>query len=350
MIKANIAWSAKQIAKAVTKGSMVFDNAIQRGNVWNVVQQSLLIESLIHNYPVPPMYTVKTDIDAPTGCKKGSKVFDCFDGKQRCEAIRAFYHNEFALTGLSLPWYDWSGDEVDLNGMTYEELPEEAREAFESYTMTVYFFTDITDDELAEMMFRLNNGKVLSGIEKSRIKAKNLPAVIQLAKSDLFMKYMTDKARAGYQNEDVVIKTALQIYDEQFELSAKNIKESYENMAFDANTTEAMQALLDFTDSVLGYVAENGKKAVLKRAVKKTNLVNVIYFCHQLEIQGNKESIENIGKFLLWFFNNEPDSEQKTVYSDCSVNGTNHAWNVNGRINAMYDAYSEYKSEGSFEE
>lgn len=31
MIKANIAWSAKQIAKAVTKGSMVFDNAIQRG-------------------------------------------------------------------------------------------------------------------------------------------------------------------------------------------------------------------------------------------------------------------------------------------------------------------------------
>lgn len=254
------------------------------------------------------------------------------------------------MTGLSLPWYDWNGDEVDLNGMTYEELPEEAREAFESYTMTVYFFTDITDDELAEMMFRLNNGKVLSGIEKSRIKAKNLPAVIQLAKSDLFMKYMTDKARAGYQNEDVVIKTALQIYDEQFELSAKNIKESYENMAFDANTTEAMQALLDFTDSVLEYVAENGKKAVLKRAVKKTNLVNVIYFCHQLEIQGNKESIENIGKFLLWFFNNEPDSEQKTVYSDCSVNGTNHAWNVNGRINAMYDAYSEYKSEGSFEE
>ena len=167
MIKANIAWSAKQIAKAVTKGSMVFDNAIQRGNVWNVVQQSLLIESLIHNYPVPAMYTVKTDIDAPTGCKKGSKVFDCFDGKQRCEAIRAFYHNEFALTGLSLPWYDWCGDEVDLNGVTYEELPEEAREAFESYTMTVYFFTDITDDELTEMMFRLNNGKVLSGIEKS---------------------------------------------------------------------------------------------------------------------------------------------------------------------------------------
>lgn len=73
MIKANIAWSAKQIAKAVTKGSMVFDNAIQRGNVWNVVQQSLLIESLIHNYPVPPMYTIKTDIDAPAGCKKGSK-------------------------------------------------------------------------------------------------------------------------------------------------------------------------------------------------------------------------------------------------------------------------------------
>ena len=68
------------------------------------------------------------------------------------------------------------------------------------------------------------------------------------------------------------------------------------------------------------------------------------------EMQENKESIENIGKFLLWFFNNEPDSEQKTVYSDCSVNGTNHAWNVNGRINAMYDAYSEYKSEGSFEE
>ena len=90
MIKANIAWSAKQIAKAVTKGSMVFDNAIQRGNVWNVVQQSLLIESLIHNYPVPPMYTIKQILMLRQAARKAAR---CSTASMASSDAKRFEHS-----------------------------------------------------------------------------------------------------------------------------------------------------------------------------------------------------------------------------------------------------------------
>lgn len=341
MVRANISWNARQIGKAATQGSMTFDNAIQRGNVWTAKQQCEFIESLIHNYPVPPMYTVKTDIDAPEGCKKGSKVFDCIDGKQRCEAIRKFSAGELALEGLKLPWYDNAGEEVDLNGCTIDTLPEEAREAFEAYTLTVYFFTDITDDEIAEMMSRLNNGKELKGVEKARIKAKNLPAIINLANHELFQRVMTEKARAGYNNEDVVIKTALQVFDEQFELSVKNVKETYESMEFTPEQANKLSEMFTVALNSLDAMEEVAKKPVYRKAIKKTNLVNIIYLCSEVT------DYELVGDFLAEFFDSNEDcafADKRDEYNEACTDGTNHANNVVARNKAMKEAYDVYVS------
>ncbi len=333
MIKANISWNAKQIAKAVTNGSMTFDNAIQRGHVWDKKRQSLFIDSLIRNFPVPAMFTIKTDIDAPEGCKKGSKVFDCIDGKQRSEAIRAFASDELVLTGLDT--YDLNGEEFDLNGKTFSELPEEIREAFEGYTLTVYFFTEITDEEISEMMSRLNNGKPLTGVESARIKAKNLPAITRLANHDLFIENMTETARKSYNNEDVVIKTALQVFEDQFELSTKNVKNAYETLEFSDEQVERLEEIFDIAQSAIDTMRENAKKSVAKKAIRKTNLVNIIYLASQ------NDDFELIGDFLCEFFDagNESYREQIDDYMDASTDGTNHAGNVVDRNKAMARAY-----------
>ena len=44
------------------------------------------------------------------------------------------------------------------NGMYYNDLPEELRDTLDSYSLTIYYFENITDDQIAEMFFRLNNG------------------------------------------------------------------------------------------------------------------------------------------------------------------------------------------------
>ena len=44
--KANINWTAKQLSKMVDKNSINFDNAVQRGYVWDKKRKSLLIDLL----------------------------------------------------------------------------------------------------------------------------------------------------------------------------------------------------------------------------------------------------------------------------------------------------------------
>lgn len=341
MTKANISWNVKQIAKAVEQGSMTFDNAIQRGHVWDAKRQSLFIDSLLRGYPVPAVYTIKTDIDAPECCKKGSKVFDCIDGKQRCEAIRKFRNNELTLIGLE-PFTE-NGKEIDLNGKTYQELSEEMRDAFDSYVMTVYFFVDITDDEVSEMMSRLNNGKPLTGVENARIKAKNLHGIIELANNGLFWENMSEKAIAAYNNEDVVIKTALQVFEHQFELSTKNVKDAYEQLEMNTDTQGRLERVFDMTRDALNITRENVKKSIFGKIVKKTNLVNFIYLVSQ-NVDGDYEELAD---FIGYFFDEKPSQAlamYRNRYNEASTDGTNHASNVTARNEALGAAFEAYKA------
>lgn len=338
MIKATISWNAKQIAKAVENRSMTFDNAIQRGHVWDSKRQSLFIDSLLRNFPVPPIYTIKTDIDAPETCKKGSKVFDCIDGKQRCEAMRAFRNNELVLVGLE-PFTDNNGNEVDLNGKTYNDLDEEIRDAFEGYTITVYFFTEITDEEVADMMSRLNNGKPLTGVENARIKAKDLPAIIDLSSRALFTENMTEAAVKSYNNEDVVIKTALQLFGKQFELSTKNVKDAYENFEFTDEVKTRLGRVFDDAESILDIVKETAKKATVRKVIKKTNLVGIIW----LISQNLGCDYEKLAEYIGRFFNDEPSQSlavYRSRYNDAFTDGTNHSANVLARNAALAEGWN----------
>lgn len=341
MTKATIAWNTKQIAKAVTNKSMTFDNAIQRGHVWDRKRQSLYIDSLIRNYPVPPIFTIKTDHDAPPPSKVGSKVYDCIDGKQRCEAMRAFVNNEFALEGLETH-KDVNGNEVDINGKTYEELSEDMRDSVDGYTHTVYYLSEITDDEIADMMSRLNNGKPLTGIENARIKAKDIGKIIQLANHAVFWGNMTEKSIAAYNNEDVVIKTALQVFGNQFELSTKNVRTAYEEFVFTDDVVDTLTATFDAANEVLDIIKESSKKSIAKKIVKKTNLVNVLYFVYQNK---DKSSYDMMAEYLDAFFGNDGSLRVYVEnYDVACTNGTNHASNVQARNDAVAKGFAYYEN------
>lgn len=331
MIKANISWNVAQIAKAATLGSMSFSNAMQRGHVWDVGRKSKFIDSLLRNYVVPAMYTVRTDIDAPEGCKKGSKVFDCIDGKQRSEAMRAYLNDEFALVGLD------EIDGVDVNGKHFSELDEDMQETIKSYTMTVYYFTDITDDEIAEMMSRLNNGKPLTGVENARITAKNLARVIEIANHPLFKENMTEASIRAYNNEDVVIKTAMQVFDEIEELSTKNVREGYKNYDFTDEQANRLAGIFDTVKNAIDIVKDEHKK-LAKAMLKKTNLVGIIYLVSQNE----DCDYEKLAEFLTAFFdvNDDTFASQRAEYNEAMTNGTNHASNVLTRNESMAEAFA----------
>lgn len=322
MTKANISWNINQIVKGMTNGTIRFDNAIQRGYVWDKKRASLLIDSVLREYPVPPIFTIKTE-EKITVRNKEVSIYDCIDGKQRSTTFKLFMENAFKLEGLE-PIIQSDGSEIDINGLTFEELDEEMQDAIKSYTLTVYYFSDITDDEVAEMMSRLNNGKVLTGTENARIKAKQLDTIKELASHNLLANYLTEKAIKGYANEDIVIKFAL-LLNEQTDLSNKNVREAYETYNFGESTCRSITDTMDFVLEAIEDSTDD--KKVIKRMTSKANLITILYVAHEYLVSGNSDTGEFADK-LAEFFDGNDGATISADYNEASTNGTMRSANV----------------------
>jgi hypothetical protein len=133
---AHINWTAKQLAKMADKGTINFDNAVQRGYVWNNDRKSLLIHSMIVGYPIPPFYAAKME----------EKEYHMLDGKQRSNAIREFINGQFEL--VNVPEVDTADGEIDINGKRFEDLSEDMRDAVSGYSLSIYYFDGISDEEI----------------------------------------------------------------------------------------------------------------------------------------------------------------------------------------------------------
>lgn len=213
--KANIQWTAKTLFNQMKKGAVCFDNAIQRGHVWDSKRKSLLVHSMLAGYPVPAFYAAKKE-----------NGYDMLDGKQRSTAISEFFSGKLVLNNIPPVEYTNGEDTkiVNINGMTYSDLPEELKDEFDSYSLTIYYFDGITDDEVTEMFFRLNNGKPLSAIELTRVKAKSLEKIREIGKHPLFSEALTEKAIGKYTNEDIIIKSYAVLHEENPSLETKVIR------------------------------------------------------------------------------------------------------------------------------
>ena len=81
----------------------------QRRLRWSPKKKSLLIESLLLNIPIPPIFLYESDYAR----------YEVMDGQQRLNAIHDFLNNNYALTGL--------GKLDFLNGRRLNKLPPKLR-------------------------------------------------------------------------------------------------------------------------------------------------------------------------------------------------------------------------------
>jgi len=77
----------------------------QRRHRWDIKKKSQLIESLLLNIPIPPIFLFENDYNQ----------YEIMDGRQRLEAIKDFFENIYALRGMEY-WHQ-------LNGYRFNELP-----------------------------------------------------------------------------------------------------------------------------------------------------------------------------------------------------------------------------------
>ena len=125
----------------------------QRGEVWGDPKKRRLIDSILRKWHVPPIHVIERD--------DGRQ--EVLDGQQRLVAIRDFVDGQLKVDGNIEPVSD---EILELDGLTYAELPDDVARKFDRFTIRVYRLTDFEPSEPGELFFRLNQPTSLTAAEQ----------------------------------------------------------------------------------------------------------------------------------------------------------------------------------------
>ncbi len=149
-----------------------FDVGYQReGNVWNDDAKSFLIDTIMKNYPMPPIV-----LNPKLEKKTGRTLYDVVDGKQRLTTIIQFIENKIPLTSY------FSNDEIfdkdseslakQIENKTFNELQTKDGkfdifiEQFWTYKLSIDMVYEDNYDLVSTIFDRLNrNGAPLNNQE-----------------------------------------------------------------------------------------------------------------------------------------------------------------------------------------
>lgn len=139
-----------------------FDPAYQRKSVWSDEKQSFFIDSVLKNFPMPPIF-LHQKIDDDTGKTK----YDIIDGKQRLTSLIRFLKNEIPASDEfeNSPFYD-----EKIAGIYFSEFDEKGLTDYKRklwrYVIPIEYI-DTSDKNVIDNIFdRLNrNGEPLNGQE-----------------------------------------------------------------------------------------------------------------------------------------------------------------------------------------
>ncbi len=138
-------------------GKYNYDTVYQRDKVWSEEKKSFLIDSILKNYPIPPVF-LRMKIDPETGITK----YEVIDGKQRLTTIKDFIDGKVLLPD------DFGDDKLGkeaLNGAGFSELEGEYdkyKKQFWRYRIPVIFIETDDSDIVKNVFDRLNrNGEPL---------------------------------------------------------------------------------------------------------------------------------------------------------------------------------------------
>lgn len=108
-----------QLKDLIDKGEVLnLRPEYQRRLRWSSAQKSRLIESLLLNIPIPPVFLYESD----------AARYEVMDGQQRLNAVREFIAGDFALTALQVL--------KPLNGLRYYRCPPRIKRALDRSSLS----------------------------------------------------------------------------------------------------------------------------------------------------------------------------------------------------------------------
>lgn len=288
--------TARDLKVMNEKGNLSFINAVQRSFVWKNTtkdnRKSMLIDSMLRGFPVPPMYCNCIFEDAK------NKIYDFLDGKQRTTTIIKFLNDEFAL--INIPLFEEDDNIVDLNGMTFSQLPEEYQDRIKTYSFIVYYYENMDPEDAVEMFRRLNNGKSPTAIELTRANAESIEDIIRLGKHELFNIALSERSLAGYANEDIVIKTWILLYGDKKSFETKNVRPIMKETKILEEQIQILNKIFDMYVEVYNILLDEKERKISKKILNKINMISLMSIFEMAIDEGIK--VRKIKAWMCSFF------------------------------------------------
>ena len=242
-------------------------HALTLGDVWNIQKQQLLIDTIMRNWEIPPIFLIKNE---------GRDVREVLDGHQRLRAIESFHKGKIKFNGGFHPHDD---ELKQLNGMKYDEFPEPMKRRFRAFSLRTFLISDYSESEPFELFFRLNQNMQLTSAERRNTlfgDARNTTKNIVDRMISLGCKAETigfNNTRLGY--NDVIARVLLSL--EKGSIDKKiNDSEITERYREDRDFNPAhVEKLIEIVSITMQAINNTGKVKF-----NKPTLYSYLLFCH----------------------------------------------------------------------
>lgn len=125
------------------RGELILAPKFQRRKVWVPKAKSYLIDTILRGIPIPSLY-LRQQIDVRTKTTKREVV----DGQQRIAAILDYIKDDFAVLKIHNKKY---------GGMKFSELPDDVKERFLEYDLSIDFLIGANDSDVLDVFSRINS-------------------------------------------------------------------------------------------------------------------------------------------------------------------------------------------------
>lgn len=341
MNKTKLSWTVANIEKMHDEKKVLsFDHPIQRkSEQWSDTQKSLLIHSMLANYPVPNIYVLREDSQELD--EKNKPVFNYFvmDGKQRLTSVLSYIWGEFPLDE-NIPAITIDDVEYQIAGKYFCDLEEPVQYEIKRYKFDIIAFEECSNREIEEIFFRLNNSTPLT---KSQVaKAKVGVEIAELINGLLTSKFFTvscnfSKAQLKASDDQKVLIQSMMLLD------TNNIPD-FELKDFSENS------ILEYSESIRGTYTDK-QSNILKSAIqyltdafpeknKQLRKISIPTLVYMADIAEDKEIKPMY--FRQWFeFFTEEDGLMEDYKTFCST-GSTKLEKVQGRLAVMTKSFCKY--------
>ena len=349
MNKTKLSWTMANIEKMYDEKKVLsFSHPIQRkSEQWDNQQKSLLIHSMLANFPVPNIYVLREDSQEVDAKNKPIYNYFVMDGKQRLTSVLSFMWGEFPLED-NIPNIFVEDEEYEIAGKYYCDLDEPVRYEIARYKFEIIAFEDCTDKEIEEIFYRLNNSTPLtkSQVAKAKVGVRVAEFINEVLTSKFFVNSCNfSKAQLKASDDQRSLIQSMMLLDTNYipgfelkDFSENSILEYSENIreTYDDKQKNTLKSAIQYLENAFPEKNKN---------IRKISIPMLIYLADVAEYDEIKPRF-----YREWWSYFVEEDELFEVYKTFCSSGSTKLEKIKGRLVIMTKSFCKYFEVGYPEE